>query len=167
MNMERQQFEIEAQRIRPALLRMANRYMEDTDEAEDVVQDVLLKLWFLREKLDRYRSVDALAIVITKHLCINKLRGIRVETVDLQQGLSIDGGEKADKRLLENEEMQEVLQAIATLPDLQQAVLRMKHIEGFEVEEIARITGSTPVAVRTNLSRARKRIREQFIGKEY
>ena len=39
----------------------------------------------------------------------------------------------------------------------------MKHIEGFEVEEIARMTGSTPVAVRTNLSRARKKVREQFM----
>ena len=72
--MERQQFEIEAKRMRPALLRLASRYMEDADEAEDVIQDVLLKLWFLREKLDRYRSVDALAMVITKHLCINQLR---------------------------------------------------------------------------------------------
>lgn len=78
----------------------------------------------------------------------------------------MDSGEAADKPLLESEEMEEVLQAITTLPDLQQAVLRMKHIEGFEVEEIARLTGSTPIAVRTNLSRARKRIREQFIRKE-
>lgn len=164
--MERQQFEIEAKRMRPALLRLASRYMEDADEAEDVIQDVLLKLWFLREKLDRYRSVDALAMVITKHLCINQLRKSKAEFVDLDQSIGMDSGEAADKSLLESEEMEEVLQAITTLPDLQQAVLRMKHIEGFEVEEIARLTGSTPIAVRTNLSRARKRIREQFIRKE-
>ena len=161
MNMEKQQFEIEAQRMRPTLLRLAVRYMEDTDEAEDIIQDVLLKLWFLRANLDRYRSVDALAMVITKHLCINQLRKSKAE-----QSIGMDSGEAADKPLLESEEMEEVLQAITTLPDLQQAVLRMKHIEGFEVEEIARLTGSTPIAVRTNLSRARKRIREQFIRKE-
>ncbi len=166
MNMEKQQFEIEAQRMRPTLLRLAVRYMEDTDEAEDIIQDVLLKLWFLRANLDRYRSVDALAMVITKHLCINQLRKSKAEFVDLEQSIGMDSGEAADKPLLESEEMEEVLQAITTLPDLQQAVLRMKHIEGFEVEEIARLTGSTPIAVRTNLSRARKRIREQFIRKE-
>ena len=55
------------------------------------------------------------------------------------------------------------LEVIGTLPDLQQSILRMKHLEGFEVEEIARLTGSTPVAVRTNLSRARKRVKEQFM----
>ena len=59
--------------------------------------------------------------------------------------------------------MQEILEVIGTLPDLQQSILRMKHLEGFEVEEIARLTGSTPVAVRTNLSRARKRVKEQFM----
>ena len=166
MNMEKQQFEIEAQRMRPTLLRLAVRYMEDTDEAEDIIQDVLLKLWFLRANLDRYRSVDALAMVITKHLCINQLRKSKAEFVDLEQSIGMDSGEAADKSLLESEEMEEVLQAITTLPDLQQAVLRMKHIEGFEVEEIARLTGSTPIAFRTNLSRARKRIREQFIRKE-
>mgnify|MGYP003107973006 CR=1 FL=1 len=130
--------------MRPALLRMATRYLEDSDDAEDVVQDVLLKLWFLRGKLDKYRSVDALAIVITKHLCINCIRGARIEKVA-------------------EENMQEILDSISTLPNLQQAILRMKHIEGFEVEEIARMTGSTPVAVRTNLSRARKKVREQFM----
>ncbi|MBQ8603034.1 MAG: RNA polymerase sigma factor [Bacteroides sp.] len=152
--------------MRPTLLRLAVRYMEDTDEAEDIIQDVLLKLWFLRANLDRYRSVDALAMVITKHLCINQLRKSKAEFVDLEQSIGMDSGEAADKSLLESEEMEEVLQAITTLPDLQQAVLRMKHIEGFEVEEIARLTGSTLIAVRTNLSRARKRIREQFIRKE-
>lgn len=165
--MERQQFEIEAIRMRPALLRLASHYMEDTDEAEDVIQDVLLKLWFLREKLDRYRSVDALAMVITKHLCINQLRTRRMETVELQQDMQIAGSETTDQRLMEDEETREVLRVISTLPNLQQAVLRMKHIEGFEVEEIARLTGSTPIAVRTNLSRARKKVREQFIGKEH
>ena len=131
--MEQNEFEIEAKRMRPALLRMATRYLEDSDDAEDVVQDVLLKLWFLRGKLDKYRSVDALAIVITKHLCINCIRGARIEKVELEEGVRIGSGDNP------------------------------KHIEGFEVEEIARMTGSTPVAVRTNLSRARKKVREQFM----
>ena len=50
--MEQNRFEIEAKRMRPALLRMAIRYLEDSDEAEDAVQDALLKLWFLRDRLD-------------------------------------------------------------------------------------------------------------------
>jgi RNA polymerase sigma-70 factor (ECF subfamily) len=42
----------------------------------------------------------------------------------------------------------------------------MKHVDGFEVEEIAAITGSAPEAIRMNLSRARKKIREIFFNME-
>ena len=149
--------------MRPALLRMATHYTEDTDEAEDVVQETLLKLWFLRDRLSQYRNVEALALVITKHLCINRKRGKHLVTVSLEEGLTIIGEQSPERRLMDEERMQELLELIATLPDLQQSILKMKHIEGFEVEEIARITGSTAIAVRTKLSRARKKVREQFM----
>jgi len=161
--MEAKRFEIEAKRMRPALLRLAMHYTEDTDEAEDIIQDVLLKLWFLRERLDDYRSIDALAVVITKHLCINRKRSRHLDTVVLEEGLDIGMEDSPERILIKEERMEELLALISTLPNLQQAILRMKHIEGFEVEEIARLTGSTPVAVRTNLSRARKKVREQFL----
>ena len=161
--MEAKRFEIEAKRMRPALLRLAMHYTEDTDEAEDIIQDVLLKLWFLRERLDDYRSIDALAVVITKHLCINRKRSRHLDTVALEESLDIGMEDSPERILIKEERMEELLALISTLPNLQQAILRMKHIEGFEVEEIARLTGSTPVAVRTNLSRARKKVREQFL----
>ena len=161
--MEQHKFEIEAKRMRPAILRMATHYTEDTDEAEDVVQEVLLKLWFLRERLSQYRSIDALAMVITKHLCFNRKRGQYPDFVSLEEGLTIEGEAGPERKLMEKEWIQELLELIATLPDLQQSILRMKHIDGFEVEEIARLTGSTAIAVRTNLSRARKKVREQFM----
>lgn len=153
--------------MRPALLRLATRYMEDADEAEDVIQDVMLKLWFLRDRLDHYRSVDALAVIVTRHLCINRLRDVKIEKVALEEGMCVGTYDTPDMRLVEEEETREALEIIATLPDLQQAVLRMKHVEGFEVEEIARLTGSSAIAVRTNLSRARKRVREQFMTKKW
>ncbi|MBE6276095.1 MAG: RNA polymerase sigma factor [Bacteroides sp.] len=161
--MEQHAFEIEAKRMRPALLKMATHYMEDTDEAEDVVQETLIKLWFLRERLSQYRSIDALAMVITRNLCINLKRGKHLTTVSLEEGWMIEGESGPEQKLMDDEKGKELLELIDTLPNLQQAILKMKHIEGFEVEEIARLTGSTVIAVRTNLSRARKKVREQFM----
>ena len=54
--------------MRPQLLQLAIRYLNNGDDAEDVVQDTLLKLWFLRDRLEDYRSVESLASVITRHL---------------------------------------------------------------------------------------------------
>ena len=161
--MEQHKFEIEAKRMRPSILRLAMHYTEDEDEAEDVVQEVLLKLWFLRERLESYRSIDALAMVITRHLCLNRKRERHLEKVPLEEGKAIIGEDSPEWMIIQEEKMDEILKLIAGLPDLQQAVLRMKHVEGFEVEEIARLTGRNPIAVRTNLSRARKKVREEFL----
>ena len=65
-------------------------------------------------------------------------------------------------QLEQKDSLEHVMRLINKLPGLQQTILRMKHVDGFEVEEIAGLTGSTPEAVRMNLSRARKRVREQF-----
>jgi len=65
---------------------------------------------------------------------------------------------------LERKNTTEILQKIIeNLPPLQQAIIRMKDMEEYEVEEIAEITGTNIDAVRVNLSRARKKVREEYI----
>lgn len=58
------------------------------------------------------------------------------------------------------------MEIIASLPSVQQNVIRMRHIEGLEIEEIARITGSTPGSIRVALSRARQNIKEIFMQQQ-
>ena len=67
-----------------------------------------------------------------------------------------------DSQLEQKDSVAHVMQIIDRLPDLQQSILRMKHIDGFEIDEIAEITGSRPESVRMNLSRARKKVKEMF-----
>ena len=55
-----------------------------------------------------------------------------------------------------------VMQIIDTLPTLQQTIMRLRHVEGMEMSEIATLTGSSEVAVRKALSRARQAVRERF-----
>ncbi|MCD8185461.1 MAG: sigma-70 region 4 domain-containing protein [Rikenellaceae bacterium] len=58
------------------------------------------------------------------------------------------------------------MRIVDALPELQQAVLRMRHIDELEVQEIAQLTGSNPEAVRMNLSRARRKVKEIFLKSE-
>ena len=161
--MERKEFESRITRMRPQLLQLAIRYLNNGDDAEDVVQDTLLKLWFLRDRLEDYRSVESLASVITRHLAISCIRSRRAGVVDIDELYDVKGDESTEMKIIREESLKEIFDAISALPDLQQSILRMKHVEGFEVEEIAAITGSNPRAVRVNLSRARKRIKQQFM----
>ena len=57
--MERSDFEITISSLRPRVVRQALRYLKDRDEAEDVAQDTLLKLWEIRDTWHQYRSLEA------------------------------------------------------------------------------------------------------------
>lgn len=151
--------------MRPRLQREAMRYLSDSDDAEDIAQEVALKLWAMRERLEEYRSVEALALVMARRLCLNHLRGANAATGSMDAGPRTEAtsGETPESELISQEETERAWRLMDSLPDAQQAVLRMKHVEGMEVGEIARVTGSSPEAVRQSLSRARRNIMKHFI----
>lgn len=161
--MEQERFEIEILPLRPKLMQLANRLLPENGMQEDVVQETMIKLWLMRNQLDKYRSIEALAIVITRHLCYNILRKGIYNKVDLSAAEDINTASTPEDELLQQEEADRLLKIISLLPDMQQSILQMKHIDGLEVAEIARITGGSPDSIRMNLSRARKRIKELFI----
>ncbi|MDR2042433.1 MAG: RNA polymerase sigma factor [Tannerella sp.] len=161
--MEQNQFKREVMPLRGRMFACAQRLLGQTEDAEDVVQEVFLKLWLMRGELKNYNSLAALSVQITKHLCLNRLRASRAYQEPLDD-VTLAGEEPSPHdRLEQKDSLTQVMRLIDRLPGLQQAILRMKHIDGLEVEEIAGLTGSNPGAVRTNLSRARKKIRELFI----
>ncbi len=161
--MEQERFEIEILPLRPRLMQLAKRLLPENGMQEDVVQETMIKLWLMRNQLDKYRSIEALAIVITRHLCYDILRKGIYNRVDLSAAENINTASTPEDELLQQEETNRLLKIISLLPDMQQSILQMKHIDGLEVAEIARITGGSPDSIRMNLSRARKRIKELFI----
>ena len=140
--------------MRPQLINQARRYLADTDDAEDVVQDALLRLWQMREQLTP--PLVRMAVVVTRNLAIDHLRRRRpaasLELVAAEEEPSAD------------ERTERILAIVDMLPPLQQTILRLRHMEGMEMADIAELTGSTEVAVRKTLSRARKKVRELYGG---
>lgn len=161
--MEQEQFKIEVVPLRGKLMGCARRLLDDPEEVEDVVQEVFLKLWHIRDELDRYDSVEALAVQMTKHLCLNRLRTYRNKPEKLPDSVALAAEGDPHSALEQKESVRRVMHIMERLPGLQQTLLRMKHIDGFEVKEMAELTGSTPEAVRVNLSRARKKVRDLFL----
>jgi RNA polymerase sigma-70 factor (ECF subfamily) len=163
MKMELETFKITVLPLREKLVSISRRITEDGVDAEDIVQESLLKLWLMRGELDRYASVEAFATQMVKNLSIDHLRAKHPEGPPLDD-LSLGSGDRSpDEQLEEKDAVACVRSLINKLPSLQQTIIRMKDIEGYELQEIADITGTQVEAVRVNLSRARKRIREQFI----
>lgn len=154
--MTNREFEIFAERSRGQLLATTRRYVRSDHVAEDVVQDALLKLFVMRDRLDNYRSVDALAIVVVKHMSLNVLRGS-------SRHPSVELNERTIKEPTSDDNaFSELIEIIDTLPAKQQLILRLKHIEGMEVEDIASATQISSDAIYQNLSRARRAILQKF-----
>lgn len=161
--MEQKEFETLIRQIRPKLYAEALRLLTDSDEAEDVTQETVLKLWTIRQQLEIYRSMEALAVVMVRRLALSRKRVATTIPLSNWQQTDTDSIDSPEDLLISREEETKVIKMISTLPDTQQTVLRMKHIDGLETSEIARITGSSEEAIRQNLSRARKRILKTFL----
>ena len=146
-------FKKEAQRIRTMLVRLAVGILRDSEEAEDVVQDVLLRLWQMRDQLKM--PIEPLAKVLTRNRCIDFIRRKKPAT---ELTIAIYQEENEAQR----ERIERMMKVIETLPDLQQTILRLRHMEGMDSKEIAELTGSTEVAVRKALSRARQAVRDKY-----
>lgn len=159
--MTHQEFEIFALRCRGKLLDTARHYLTTGDEAEDVVQEAMLKLFVMRQRLGEFSHPEAFATVVVKHLALNIVR-----SSSLRRMVNIDNLPLMSEELIEDGELGELLRAIDTLPSKQQIVLRLKHIEGMEVNEIAETIQMSEDAVYQNLSRARRAILNKFKAKE-
>ena len=161
--MELNQFKITVVPLRGKLLNYARKLTDDSSDAEDVVQEVMLKLWNIRQKLEEYNSIEALAVRITHNLCMDMWRTKRTDQVSLDQVPVVSQTVNPERVLEGNDEIRLMREIISSLPTLQQTIIRMKDIEEYETEEIAQITGCSSESIRSNLSRARKKVRDIYL----
>lgn len=148
--------------MREYLFATARRILSEEEDAEDAVQEVLLKLWYIRESLCNYDNVEAFVTTVTKNHCLDKLK-VKKRTEGMTDSVMGMHSDYTPYELTERNNTHEIIKRIIdTLPSLQREIIRMKDMEEYEVDEIAEITGTKPEAVRMNLSRARKKVREEF-----
>lgn len=158
--MTEQEFVDIVPRLRALALSNAQGFAALADEAEDVAQDSLLKMWALRERVTSVEHALGLVATMARHLAIDNLRQHRSVGLDHARHLSASG--RASWRLEEETYGQWLDEALRRLPPTEYQVLHLRQVEGKETGEIAAIIGITPRSVATLLSRARKRLLEQI-----
>lgn len=149
--------------LRNRLLAYARKLTDDPEDAEDTVQEVLLKLWSRREELEQYRNIEAYAMTLTHNTCIDMWRTKHGDNLSLNEALQAIDGRSPERELELKDAVELMHRLIDALPSLQRRIMRMKDVEGYETEEIAEITGCSAEAIRSNLSRARKRVRDSYL----
>lgn len=147
------------------MLRFATQFLNDGDEAKDVVQDTFLKLWQKRDDLIRIDNLDAFVMRMVRNRCLDMIRARRVISLDESSEKKLKNDTVEDRDQLEQTDTaNRIRRIIGQLPEQQKTVMYMRDIDNHEYDEIAEVTGMNANAIRVNLSRARKKVRDELLN---
>lgn len=150
--------------LQPSLYRFAKSLLRETQEAEDCVQEILLRLWSRRESLSAVDNITAFAMKMTRNFCLDKLK-TRKHMVDISKEV-IHATVDLQRQVEVSDAVARVEAIMLLLPEQQRSLVHLRNIEGLEMTEIAEITGLSVEHARVTLSRARIAIR-QLYEKQY
>lgn len=145
------------------LYAVAWRLTGNAQAAEDLVQETFLRLWTRRQQIVSVECVEAYSITTLRRIFYDTKRSKQIEASEREiSELHVKDSEDLNQRIDAQDEWQRIRTMILALPDPQGKIMIMRDVEGQTYEEISVETGLTGVNLRSILSRARKRIREQI-----
>ena len=145
--------------MRRKLLQLATHYAADSSEADDALQDTFCRLWPQRDMIESNREAEALTVTTLRNLLIDKHRKRKIETVSINEEHDTYDDDDNSKEELFNK-VEEIINK--ELTPQQKDILESKEYRGETLEAIAIRLNMQPTAVRMQLSRARKKIRECY-----
>ena len=151
--------------LKNELFRLALRITQNRFEAEDVVQETMLKVWKGRSEWDKIDNIEAFCLTVCRNLSLDKMRhmdnqvqNIEQESEPADQSYSANPEEQA----VQHDRLQLVRQLISQLPEKQRTCMQLRDVEGKSYRDIANIIGISEEQVKVNIFRARQTIRERF-----
>lgn len=156
--MTAEEFTETAQQQRPILMSLSRGFLHEESEAEDVVQEVLLRMWLLRDRIDAAQDFVPLSVRITKNVCISLWRKKQKQNfVALEATAGLEGGREASCHLEEQENQSKLWQALHTLTPTERRIFLLRQQE-MGIQEIAAVAGIHPRTVSSTLSLARRKL---------
>jgi RNA polymerase sigma-70 factor (ECF subfamily) len=151
--------------LKNKLYRLALRITLNAEDAEDVVQETMMKVWNRRDQWDQIESIEAFCLTICRNLSLDKVRRMdnQAQTLDAaydpkDQGVASNPEEQA----IQSDRVRLVRQLISQLPEKQRSCMQLRDMEGKSYKDIATVLDITEEQVKVNIFRARQTIREKF-----
>lgn len=143
--------------LKDEMYRFAKRFLLSSDEAQDVVQDLMVKFWQMRESISDV-NIKSYAMKAVKNECLNRLKHHEVKKGFADMQFANSNYYKPEVNNLK----EKIVEFINQLPEKQKMVMHLKDVEEYEVSEISEILGIEENAVRVNLMRARQKVKVQI-----
>lgn len=151
--------------LKNKLFRLALRITLNREEAEDVVQDTLIKVWNARDRWLELDSIEAYSLTITRNLSLDRIKKMENQNDSLEE----QNTERLDEntstpseRMIQKDKLDIVRNIIDELPEKQRSCLQLRDIEGKSYKEIADILSITEDQVKVNIFRARQTVKQRF-----
>lgn len=142
---------------RDKMYRFAKHILSDEEEAIDLVQEIMLKLWQKRDELQHVKNIEAFVMQCVRNDAMNKIKKVKI--VQLYHNSLTEGMQDEKYPALTKELVMELIQK---LPEKQQMVMYLRDIEEYEISEIGETLSMEETAVRVNLMRARQKVKGQL-----
>lgn len=161
--MELNEFTDNAGQLREKLLLQARHYFCNAQDAEDAVQETLIRLWVARERICDAEKMRNMASVVCRNVSLNMLRKAQ-GTTPLEEARTIAVHDSPQAQMEAHEGLRLLHRSIHALSDKYRAILRMRNVENIPYADIARIMGTSESSVRGMMSKARKELMRNMKG---
>ncbi len=162
--MSLQTFNEEVAPLKDKLYRFSLRIVKDSKEAEDVVQDIMVKVWNKRAEWDQWHSLEAMCMTMTRNLSIDRTRSKHRRVSEIPENYDrVSDGLNPEQQAASNDMMDHIRRLIEKLPPKQRNVLELRDIEGYSYKEIGELLDISLSQVKINVHRARHFLKKELL----
>jgi RNA polymerase sigma-70 factor (family 1) len=165
--MSLQDFKSKILPMKDKLLRMSLSLVKDREQAEDIVQEVMIRIWERRESWPEIENLQGYCMRMVRNRSIDIARSPRYRTEDLDKMPGLEAGDRNPHQSMEQREaINLIARHMETLPEKQRTVIRLREIEGLSYLDIASAMDITMDQVKVTLYRARNSLKNELLKLE-
>jgi RNA polymerase sigma-70 factor (ECF subfamily) len=158
--------------LKNKLYRLAMRITLNPEDAEDTVQETLMKVWNRRAQWEQIESIEAFCMTTCRNIALDKTRkmGKNEQSLDTDEHDAPDYSHSAnpEEQAIQQDRIRVVKEILNGLPEKQRTVMQLRDFEGKSYKEIAAIMNISEEQVKVNIFRARQAIKQKYIlAEEY
>ena len=143
------------------LFRLALSITGNKEDAEDVVQDVLLHIW-KKENWEEIENIEAYCFRSTRNRALDTIALKDNQVEALPDDFDYPAYEDIERKIEAEEQIDLMEKWLAKLSEKHQTIFRLREVEGLSYKEIASIMNITEEQVKINLFRLRRKLKEYF-----
>ena len=151
--------------LKNQLFRLALRITLNRFEAEDIVQDTLIKIWNRRSDWEDIDSIEAFSLTICRNLSLDRIKKKENDNNSLEdvKGVEPLSSSNPQDRMIQADRVNLIRQIVDSLPEKQRSCMQLRDFDGKSYKEIAVILDITEEQVKVNIFRARQAVKQRYL----